>query len=382
MEQKTILDLIKDNDIIITSGNIKRIEPFRYYAQGECKNAPNNTDESWKNNGYKVYIKIHIGDTAVGTTINIKETEQKHINFQLNKDAQNEYDINKSFLFFKNINTDYIITPYTVIETNINIDILSDQIKEDITKKFGLIDKTYICDIDVKIIVTKMYKSISLTDFLKSNTITNTIISQILDAIIYLNKILNIRHLDLHFGNIMIETLDDKKYKVRIFDFDKSRIIGPQIETDNCKELGLCNNYKNVDLYSLLVGLHKSNINISTLFNNLSENIFKHIKEIEFKSKSECKDPTCFYGKYCNNTITMKEECTGIEYKDNPECFEIKCNGSYETIMGTEYLGQQMLDAIKKVIRSQNTSFKISNKYIKYKKKYITLRNKMNFYNL
>ena len=106
---------------------------------------------------------------------------------------------------------------------------------------------------------------------------------------------LTLRHNDLHFGNIFIETLDNPivmyfkiginyvklrtKYLVKIYDFDRAGIYHPAVErnlyvdTEFCKKYGQCHfpDSKN-DLFAVISNLHY------TYGNKLQDSIKKEIK--------------------------------------------------------------------------------------------------------
>jgi hypothetical protein len=159
-------------------------------------------------------------------------------------------------------------------------------------------------------IFTNDYKYNSFEELIKSTTDAKDIdflIFELLYSIYIMHTQLDIMHNDLHFGNILATKILNpeiyeylingktykflKKYKVLIFDFDRSTKIQKFTDTppdkndilskNYCKVSGSCNKYSQKDIFVLIVSLmnfkyrkdtHINETHVDKIFNIISNN--------------------------------------------------------------------------------------------------------------
>jgi hypothetical protein len=247
-------------------------------------------------------------------------------------------------------------------------------------------------------IITSDHEMEKFNDFIikliENNTsedIYNNLFFELLYSIYIMNIDLGIMHNDLHFGNIMVKKLDSplsytyiinnnryvltKYFIIRIYDFDQSYVKSNDIEIINshlnkklCKKLGSCNKNSDKDSFVLLILLILLIFIINKyLYVDDIVILFKNIFDILTNKNDE------LYFTIYNNLITKKVFWSAFCNIDREKREFIATECSNTTIDNID---------IKTIIDRYLTSMNVTpidetvfNKYIKYKQKYLALKN-------
>jgi hypothetical protein len=218
----------------------------------------------------------------------------------------------------------------------------------------------------------------------------NNIFDLVITGIKTLNQTLKIQHNDMHFGNILIKTaqvdyvternktlLSD--YKISIFDFDRSYLIGRQnpILDILCEKGKGCNSFSNKDYFVFIQSILEIKIRLSVtrqhnflceymnnLFNALVPEEFRKLLITHRENSRHKTNP--FWSAYCffkvRDNINPGYPC------DDPKIQDRYMNWLSE-------VPDKFNEFVKNDIETEYSYFK---KYLKYKNKYLQYKNKFN----
>jgi len=348
-ENTTMNDYIRtENEYTITSDVSTRHD--RCYV---CKGTINNNN---------AYYKFFIDNESNSQYI----YEQKIYNYLFDKQKTNDA-----------ITKEHFIEVYDIFK-----------IKGKILKQyFTIITPTYYKIFNNEtycVIVTKNYNALSLKEFFKYTPTENIIIEiffELLYSIYVMNTYLKIIHNDVHFDNILVIKesnpklktyyINDKyftrmsNYSVKIYDFDLAYLDGYDNSILNTLHSdGRYNDFNKArDMWIILLSLlHDNSKNYIKIY-PLTQiiNILKHNNvEIDNILKKMKTIPTLFWNTFCSeNTLGNLEQCKQPNLPD----------------LHAENVLKRYIIQFHNELKFND--FKYYNKYLKYKKKYLQLRNKL-----
>jgi len=306
----------------------------------------------------------------------------------------------------------FIISPAVFYLKNPDIS-LKDRFDATIFQKVldNLLELKKTPDNSIHGIITYDYDMITLHDLInnlsenvKSEYIYINLIFELLYSIYIMNINLNLMHNDLHFGNIMTKKLDTpiystyiinnntyilKKYFIiRIYDFDRAYVKNDDIEIVNnflekknikndkitfCHESGSCNKKSNKDTFVLLASLirlikkyeeqpKEQSYFISIIFKKIFDILTNYNEELYLIIYNNLNSKKVFWSAFCS--IDRKT----LEFIKN------KCNNTYIPNIDIESFMNRYIKFMNLVPITPNSSFFLK-KYIKYKQKYLELKN-------
>jgi hypothetical protein len=219
----------------------------------------------------------------------------------------------------------------------------------------------------------------------------NNIFDLVITGIKTLNKTLQIQHNDMHFGNILIKKAAEEyeiepnknllsKYKISIFDFDRSYLNGVRnpILDFFCRKGEGCNSFSNRDYFVFIQSILEIKIMLrSTRQHNFlcqyMDNLFNALVPEEFRKllithrENSIFEEKPFWSAYCFNKVRGKIN-NGYPC-DNPEIQD-------------EYMNwlSEIPDKFNEFVKSRiETKYSYFQKYLKYKKKYLQLKKVSSF---